>query len=207
MLVFAIKAFLIGIFVSAPMGPVGMLCVQRTLSKGRWHGFVSGLGATLSDLFYAAITGLSLGLIVDMIEEYKQPIEIAGCIVLSIFGYLILRSNPVKSMKNDKEYKSSYMRYFITSFLLAISNVMIVMFYLVLFARFTFALPANSFLYILYGLGGIALGAIVWWFSVTYLVSKMRHWFNDRGIRLMNRIIGVIILLLSFVGIIFAFFS
>ena len=56
------KGLIIGILVSAPMGPVGMLCIQRTLNKGRWHGFITGLGATLSDITYAALTCLGRGL-------------------------------------------------------------------------------------------------------------------------------------------------
>ena len=55
------KGLLIGIIASAPMGPVGVLCVQRTLNKGRWYGFVTGCGAALSDIIYAGITGLGYG--------------------------------------------------------------------------------------------------------------------------------------------------
>ena len=199
--------FIIGILVSAPMGPVGMLCVQRTLSKGRWNGFVSGLGAALSDVIYAIITGLSVGLIMDFIEAHQKPIEIFGCIVLGIFGLFIFRSNPVKSLKKHRETKSTYMQDFVTAFLLTFSNVLIIILYLGLFARFTFALPTNSFWKILYGLGGIAAGAVVWWFAVTYFVSRMRRWFNIRGIFLLNRTVGIIILSLSLGGIVLAFIS
>ena len=199
--------FIIGILVSAPMGPVGMLCVQRTLSKGRWNGFVSGLGAALSDVIYAIITGLSVGLIMDFIETHQKPIEIFGCIVLGIFGLFIFRSNPVKSLKKHRETKSTYIQDFVTAFLLTFSNVLIIILYLGLFARFTFALPANSFWNILYGLGGIAAGAVVWWFAVTYFVSRMRRWFNIRGIFLLNRTVGIIILSLSLGGIVLAFIS
>jgi len=207
MLGFVSTGFIIGILVSAPMGPVGMLCVQRTLSKGRWNGFVSGLGAALSDVIYAIITGLSVGLIMDFIEAHQKPIEIFGCIVLGIFGLFIIRSNPVKSLKKHRETKSTYMQDFVTAFLLTFSNVLIIILYLGLFARFTFALPANSFWNILYGLGGIAAGAVVWWFAVTYFVSRMRRWFNIRGIFLLNRTVGIIILSLSLGGIVLAFIS
>jgi len=206
MLELAVKGFIIGILVSAPMGPVGMLCVQRTLSKGRWHGFVSGLGAALSDVFYAALTGLSVGLIIDIIEAYQKPINIFGCIVLGCFGFFIFRSNPVKNLRKRMESKSSYIQSFITSFLLTVSNVLIIFLFLGLFARFTFALPADSFLSIIYGLCGIASGAIVWWFLITYIVSKMRRWFNLRGLFILNQTVGIIILILSFAGIIFSFF-
>jgi threonine/homoserine/homoserine lactone efflux protein len=199
--------FLIGVLVSAPMGPVGILCVQRTLSKGRWHGFVSGLGAVLSDVIYAAISGLSVGLIMDIIDAYQKPIEIAGCIVLGIFGLLIIRTKPDKNIKTLKEHKSSYLQDFVTSFLLTMSNVLIVLLFLGLFANFTFALHINSFWEIFYGLGGIAAGAVSWWFVITYFVSKMRRWFNYRGILILNRTIGIIILTLSIAGLVFSLSS
>lgn len=207
MLGLAGTGFIIGVLVSAPMGPAGMLCVQRTLSKGRWHGFVSGLGATLSDVIYAVITGLSVGLIVDIIEAYQKPIEIFGSIVLGIFGLFIIRSNPVKNLKEHGESKSSYVQDFVTSFLLTFSNILIVLLFLGLFARFTFALPTNSLWDIINGLGGIAVGAVTWWFAVTYFVSKMRRWFNVRGIILLTRTVGIIILVLSVAGIVFSFSS
>jgi len=207
MLGLASTGFIIGILVSAPMGPVGILCVQRTLSKGRWYGFISGLGAALSDVIYAAITGLSIGLIIDIIEAYQKPIEMFGCIVLGIFGFFIIYNNPEKSLRKHRESKSSYLQDFVTSFLLTLSNALIVILFLGLFARFTFALPAHSFLDIMYGLGGIAAGAVVWWFAVTYFVSKMRRWFNIRGIFLLNRTVGIIILVLAFAGIVLSFSS
>ena len=207
MLGLATKGFLIGILVSAPLGPVGLLCIQRTLSKGRRHGFVSGLGAALSDVIYATITGLSVGLIVDIIEAWQKPIEIFGCMLLGVFGYYIFRSNPVKNLKKHRESKSSYLQDFATSFLLTFSNVLIVLLFLGLYARFTFALPTHSLWIILNGLGGIALGAVVWWYTVTYLVSKMRRWFNIRGIRLLNQAVGIIILCIALAGFILSFFS
>ena len=207
MLGLASTGFLIGVLVSAPMGPVGILCVQRTLSKGRWHGFVSGLGAALSDVFYAAITGLSVGLIMDIIDAYQKPIEIVGCIILAVFGFFIIRNKPVKNLREIKEPKSSYVQDFATSFLLTSSNILIVLLFLGLYARFTFALPVDSFWEIIYGLGGIAAGAVGWWFAVTYVVSKMRRWFNLRGIIILNRTVGIIILILSAAGIVLSFTS
>lgn len=65
------KGILIGIFVSAPMGPVGILCVQRTLNKGRWYGFVTGVGAAISDIIYALITGFGMSFVMDLITNPK----------------------------------------------------------------------------------------------------------------------------------------
>lgn len=80
------KGFLIGLLVSAPMGPINMLTIQRTLNRGRWHGFMTGLGATLSDLVYALITLVGLSFVADFFDEYEQIIQILGSVILFFFG-------------------------------------------------------------------------------------------------------------------------
>lgn len=202
MLALAAKGLLIGILVSAPMGPVGMLCIQRTLSKGRWHGFVTGLGAMVSDIIYAMLTSLGMGVVVNFVEANQAPLQLAGSLVLSVFGYYIYQSNPVKNLRKQKERKQSFTQDFITAFLLTFSNVLIVLLYIGLFARFGFILPDHSLGMIIGGIICIGIGAISWWLFITYIVSKLRKWFNVRGIWLMNRIVGSTIIILSIIGII-----
>lgn len=198
MLALAAKGLLIGILVSAPMGPVGMLCIQRTLSKGRWHGFVTGLGAMVSDIIYAMLTSLGMGVVVNFVEANQAPLQLAGSLVLSVFGYYIYQSNPVKNLRKQKERKLSFTQDFITAFLLTFSNVLIVLLYIGLFARFGFILPDHSLGMIIGGIICIGIGAISWWLFITYIVSKLRKWFNVRGIWLMNRIVGSTIIILSY---------
>lgn len=194
------KGIIIGILVSAPMGPIGMLCIQRTLSKGRWHGFVTGLGAALSDVIYATLTGLGMGVVVNFVEANQAPLQLIGSIVLAIFGYYIYQSNPTKSPRKQREKKLSFTQDFITAFLLTFSNILIVLLYIGLFARFGFVLPDHSFLTLALGIACIGIGAVLWWFSITYIIGKLRKWFNVRGIWLLNRIVGSIIIILSIIG-------
>ena len=155
------KGFLIGVLVSAPMGPIGMLCIQRTLSKGRWHGFITGLGAALSDIIYAALTCLCMGMVVSFVEANQRPLQLLGSIVLALFGVYLFRSNPVRNLRKRKEKKLSFTQDFITAFLFTFSNMLIVLLYIGLFARFGFVLPEHSVWMILAGIGGIGIGAIV----------------------------------------------
>lgn len=207
MLGFVWKGILIGILVSAPMGPIGMLCIQRTLSKGRWHGFVSGLGATLSDVIYALITGLGMGMVVNFIEANQTPLQFGGSIVIAIFGYYIFQTNPVKSLRKPKETKHSFTQDFLSAFLLTFSNALILFLFIGLYARFGFVLPEQSFWMMMAGVGCIAIGAIAWWFFITYLVSKLKKWFNIRGIWLLNKIVGSIIMVVAAVGILSVIFA
>ena len=95
------KGLVIGILVSAPMGPIGMLCVQRTLNKGRWHGFITGLGAALSDVIYALLTCLGMGVVVNFVEANQTPLQLLGSLVLGVFGYYIFQSNPNGILKKQ----------------------------------------------------------------------------------------------------------
>lgn len=207
MLGLASKGFLIGILVSAPMGPIGMLCIQRTLSKGRWHGFVTGLGAALSDIFYALLTCLCMGVVVNFVEANQRPLQLLGSLVLALFGAYIYRSNPVRNIQKRKEKKLSFTQDFITAFLLTISNMLIVLLYIGLFARFGFVLPEHSIWMTLTGIGGLGLGAVLWWFLITTLVSKLSRWFNVRGIGIMNKLVGTVIMLVSIVGLVMVFMN
>jgi threonine/homoserine/homoserine lactone efflux protein len=196
------KGFVIGVLVSAPLGPVGMLCIQRTLSKGWWYGFFTGIGAVLSDMIYAAITCLGMGFMVGFIETNQGVLQLAGSIVLGLFGIYTYRNNPIRELKKRREKKISYTYDCFTGFLLTFSNVLIVLLYIGLFARFGFIMVENSVGMLVGGIICIGLGGIIWWLGITYFISKIRRWFNIRDIWVLNRIVGTVILALAVIGII-----
>ncbi len=193
------KGFLIGILVSAPMGPIGLLCVQRTLNKGRWHGFFSGLGATCSDVFYALLTFLGMGIVIDFIQSNQEVLQVAGGILMIFFGIYIYRSNPSKNLHRPPTAPKNYFQDSATAFGLTLSNPFIIFLFIALFARFNFLAEGKTFS-ILLGLTSIAAGALFWWFLITFLVNKVRGNFNVRGLWIMNRIVGVVIMVIAVVG-------
>jgi threonine/homoserine/homoserine lactone efflux protein len=191
------KGFLIGVFVSAPMGPIGLLCVQRTLNKGQWHGFFSGIGAALSDIFYAAIISLGMGFIINFITDNQYILKIIGSVFLMIFGVYVFLSNPFKKLHETNERSYSLPQDTITAFFLTLSNPLIIFLYIVLFARFNFIAPEEKLFSILLGLVSILVGALSWWFLITFLVGKLRKFVNLRVLWIINRIVGVVIIALS----------
>lgn len=198
-----IKGFAIGVVVSAPLGPVGVLCIQRTLNKGRWYGFVTGLGASLSDIAYALLTGYGMSFIFDYIDKNIFYLQLLGSIMLLVFGVYTFRSNPVRSIRPVSSKKGTYLHNFITAFAVTLSNPLIIFLFIGLFARFAFMQPGILLFETITGYVGILSGAVVWWFSITYFVNKLRKRFNLRGIWILNRIIGSIVVVVSAVGLVY----
>ena len=81
------------------MGPVGMLIIQRTISKGRWPAFFTGIGAAFSDLCYCLLTGLGISFVTDLIENNQQPLQIVSGVVLAAFGIFLFRKNPTRALQ------------------------------------------------------------------------------------------------------------
>ncbi len=194
------QGIIIGIVVSAPMGPVGMLVIQRTLYRGRRAGFFSGLGATASDIFYAILTGVGMSFVIDFIEANQQLLQIIGSLVLVFFGIYLYSQNPTGNMKKRGHSKLSYAQDFMTAFFVTVSNPLIIFLFIGLFARFNSFVSGTNIIYHLIGYLSVAGGAILWWFFITSIVNKVRSHFNERSIHLLSRTIGVIIILLSVGG-------
>ncbi len=198
-----VKGFIVGVVASAPMGPVGVLCIQRTLNKGRWYGFVTGLGAALSDILYALVTGYGMSFVVDFIENGRNLfwLQLVGSIMLLLFGIYTFRSNPVESIRPVSTNKGTLVHNFVTAFFVTLSNPLIVFLFIALFARFAFIVPGHIFEQSV-GYVFIVIGALTWWFGITYAVSRVRNRFDIRGIWILNRIIGVVVIAVSLIGMI-----
>ena len=191
------KGFIIGVVVSAPLGPVGVLCIQRTLNKGRWYGFVTGLGASLSDIAYALITGYGMSFVFDYVNKNIFYLQLFGSILLLAFGLYTFRSNPVQSIRPVSTNRGSYFHNFITAFVVTLSNPLIILLFIGLFARLAFVSEGVLVFEAVSGYLAIALGALTWWFGITYFVNKVRKQFNLRGIWVLNRVIGSVVMLVS----------
>lgn len=203
-----IRGFAIGVLISAPMGPIGMLVIQRTLNKGRWPALFTGIGASISDLFYCILTGAGIAFITDFIAQQQLLLQIFGSIAIALFGVYLFRKNPAKDMQRpDMPEVNTYWKDTASGFLLTVSNPLILFFIIGLFARFNFLLPEFRYYHYIAGYMSIAAGALSWWFLITFLVNKMRAHFNVRSLYLLNRVIGSLLLLFALVGALTAIFD
>lgn len=196
---FVFKGILIGLMASAPMGPVGVLCIQRTLNKGRWYGFITGIGACVSDIIYALFTGFGMSFVMNFVrnEHNRFILQISGSVVLLLFGIYCYRSNPTKNMhQSNKNQKGTLAHNGITAFLVTLSNPLIIFLFIFLFAQFAFVVNDRPF-EMTVGYASIILGAMLWWFGLTWLIDKVRGKFDNNGILLINRVVGCIVVIFS----------
>jgi len=199
-----LKGILIGLFVSVPMGPIGMLCTQRTLDRGRKYGIATGLGATSSDLIYTIIALFFIGFVEPFIESNKLLIQITGSLIVIGFGIFIFTNNPSTQPQPQQKSSNSLAGDFFSSMILTMSNPLILFVLLALFARFNFMGDEHTTsLHYIVGILSILGGAFLWWNALTYFVGRFRHKLSFGGLKLLNKVIGVIISGIGLIGITF----
>lgn len=202
----AVRGMVVGIVASAPMGPVGVLTVQRTFNKGRWYGFATGLGAALSDLIYAMLTGLGMSFVMDFIERPTTIfcLKILGSIMLFFFGAYTYFVKPTKPHKSSGKVGSFWHNMF-TGLAITASNPLIVFLFLALFARCGFVVPDHPAEQTI-GYAGVFVGAIVWWLCLTTALNKLGSRFDMNTISVLNRLLGLLVMVASSVGLIYTLF-
>ena len=191
---------LIGLIASAPMGPVGVLCVQRTLNKGRWYGFITGIGAVVSDLIYAAITAYGMSYVMDVLnnQQTRMYLQIVGSVLLLVFGLYTYKSDPTKKIHNSGNGRGTLWHNGVTAFLVTFSTPLIIFLFLASYAQFAFVMPNHPFEMVV-GFLSIIFGALLWWYGLTWLIDKIRGKFDANGIRLINQVIGSVVVLCSII--------
>ena len=197
------KGIFIGLLVSIPMGPIGVLCIQRTLQQGRLSGFISGLGAACADTFFASIAGFGLTMISDFFQEQKMYIMLVGAVILIFLGCRMFFRNTIKQVREYKYKQSNLLSDFVSVFVLTITNPLTIIFYGIVFASFD--MVQDNMLSLGMILSGIFCGAISIWFVLSTFVNIFRKYFRLRVIFYINKIAGIIIVLFGLFAVYNAF--
>jgi threonine/homoserine/homoserine lactone efflux protein len=197
-----IKGVIIGLIASIPLGPIGVICIQRTINKGRISGFVSGLGAASADTMFAAIAGFSLTYIISFIEERQLIIEFVGGVIVILLGLKTFYSNPVSQLKRHKRKQNKLIEDFVSVLLLTATNPFAIFFFVALFATAGIVHHNQSFGLSSIALVGVFLGGALWWYTLSSLVNMFRHKFRLKQLWWINKISGAVITLLGILAII-----
>ncbi len=198
-----LKGLIIGVIVSAPVGPIGILCIQRTLNGGKGHGISTALGATASDLLYAFVAAFSMSMVVDFIDAHRFMLQVVGSIIVFIFGLYTYASNPVSQLKKMRGGNQSYLQDFLSSFFLTVTNPLVVFLFIALFAKYSYLTDGTSFLDSILGILFILMGACFWWTAVVGIVSFFRGRFNMRGLYVVNRGTGILLMCIAAISIVY----
>ena len=194
---FLLRGILVGISISIPLGPIGVMVVQRTIIRGNWAGFFSGLGAALSDLVYALIAGFGFSLVLDFIKEHQSWLQVGGGAVLFMFGVNMFLQNPIRQLRAPRKQNVNYWQDVVSSFFLTFSNPLAVFTFLIIFANFNVFAKAQDSNTMIYVLIGVFIGALMWWANLTFWVGKFRGYINIRRLWWINKISGVTIGLIA----------
>jgi threonine/homoserine/homoserine lactone efflux protein len=201
-----LKGYIIGLMVSIPLGPMGIMVIQRSLGKGRASGFVSGLGAASADVLFSLIAVLGVGFVIDFIENHRFVFQIAGSLFILFIGAKLFYSDPVKQYRRSKGKRSNLWSDFITVFLMTLSNPIAIFIFIALFAGIHLVGEDHFYLTSFLVLLGVLAGATSWWFLISWLVSHYRQRFRLKRLWWLNKITGLIIFIIGIVAIIRSFF-
>ena len=191
-----LKGFAVGMCASAPIGPIAILVVQKSLSKGHKAGFVSGLGASVVDTLYASIAIFALAFAQKFIEEHQNMILLAGGAVLIAVGISMAFSNPFRKLKADGESSVSP-KDFGQAVALGLSNPMAIFIMFTLFAFFGLADDAPHTWKVTPIILAVSAGSVTYWFSMSWLLSRFRGNFRMRTILWISRITGALIVIIG----------
>jgi len=191
------EGFVIGIAVSVPLGPLGMLCIKRTVNKNWRSGFVSGLGIAVSDVIYAIVAGFSLTMVINLVRNYEIYFKIFGAGMVVLLGLYIFFSNPAKDIQKFRKKGTSYVQDFFTAFLLTVTNPLSVFVFIAIFASYSLVLKFSQLLESFLVIGGIFVGAAMWWFVLTGIANLFKHKLTINTIWWANKIIGLSVILIA----------
>lgn len=200
MLIALIKGFIVGLGASIPLGPLGVLCVQKTISKGRNSGLFTGLGASVSDTFYAGLALLGFSFVDNFITAHRALIMIVGGIIIVVIGLKVYLKNPIKQIQ-QKNTNKKHLEDFVEALVMTISNPGAMFLLLALFAVVGLRSPSTGDeLYAISILWGVFLGTVTWWFFLTTTINRFRKRFRLRQLMFINRIAGIVITTLGIIS-------
>ena len=117
-----LKGIIVGLGASIPLGPLGVLCIQKTLSKGKWSGVATGMGGAVSDLFFSALALFGLAMIQEWLQRNDLIISLVGGVIIMGIGVSVFVTNPIKQLRRPKETNQRYWGDFLTSFAMTITK-------------------------------------------------------------------------------------
>ena len=198
------KGIAIGFAIAAPVGPIGILCIRRTLSDGRLAGFVSGLGAAGADTFYGLVAALGLTLVGKFLVEHKDWLSVVGGLFLIILGILEIRAKPIDPMAPPPR-PIGLVGHFVSTFFWTLANPLTIFSFIFIYTGLDVADPGavepgavgppeRNYPGITALVVGVFTGSSLWWLLLSMSVGLFRHHIGGQPMRWPGLIAGSLII-------------
>ena len=188
---FLVKGLAIGLAIAAPVGPIGVLCIRRSLAEGREIGFVTGLGAATADAVYGCIAGFGLTAVSSFLVSQKWALNLVGGLFLCYLGIRTFLSKP--GDKAAEVRGSGWVSAYGSTFLLTLTNPMTILSFVAVFAGFGLGKSPDYFAAAFLVLG-VFFGSALWWLMLSSGVALFRSRLTGGWMQLVNRLSGGFIL-------------
>jgi threonine/homoserine/homoserine lactone efflux protein len=193
-LAFLLKGMLVGIIIALPAGPVGVLCIRRTILHGRAAGLMSGIGAATADAVFGIIAAFGLTVVSDLLIEWKDWLRLGGAVFLLYIGISEFFADPLAGTQSQRDPDDLF-RDFVSTFVLTITNPITILAFLAIFAGIGFtgdeATLGRAAILVL----GVWLGSLLWWLALTTAATWLRLSFQRHHLLWVNRGSGAILVL------------
>lgn len=186
-----LQGFLIGLSIAAPVGPIGILCINRTLSGGLSVGLCSGVGAAVADAVYGCVVGFGLASISSFLMTYENLIRIAGGLFLAYLGFktFILKANP--TTKSDRA--KTLWQDFASTFFLTLANPATILSFIAIYASLGVVEAGVQYQEALIIVLGVFLGSLCWWCILSSSIHMLHHRLSNTTLSWINRLSGTLL--------------
>lgn len=188
---FFLRGLIVGFSIAAPVGPIGVLCIRRTLVEGRISGLVSGLGAATADAIYGCVAGFGLAFISNFLVSQWVWFRIIGGGFLCFLGVRTFLSKPAENVASAKG--NGLIGSYVSTFFLTITNPMTILSFAAIFAGLGIGSSGGSYVSAGVLVIGVFIGSAIWWVILSGGISILRTRFNSHRMLWVNRISGIMI--------------
>jgi threonine/homoserine/homoserine lactone efflux protein len=193
---FFLKGLVLGFSIAAPVGPIGLLCIRRTLAEGRASGFISGLGAATADGFYGFIAAFGLTAISGFLLDFRLPIRYIGALFLLYIALKTFFTKPTNK-DNQEKTKVSLIKSYTSTVGLTLTNPTTIISFIAVFAGLGVGTMSQNYTGATFTVIGVFCGSVVWWLLLSTSVGLFHHKISDTGMVWINRIAGILMISLG----------
>lgn len=198
-----LKGLMLGIMVAMPVGPIGILCVHKTISQGRKYGFTASLGSSTADAIFSTVVALGIKIISETIKQNQNIINVVTAVFLALIGAKIFFMNPSENKgEEEKVVTTSLLLTYLKVLALTLLNPVSILLFIALFAHLNLSADIHNSKDIVKLILSIFCGSAGMWYITTAIVALFSKNMTERNIWMVEKIVGIVIMFISVMAVI-----